>query len=87
MNAIPPPTERIRLRRTIQHRPSLQARIRRRARILALIERERLVDAMVAELYLGRLNEDEIDTWEPVRGTSTILERLYVKIGNKRTDT
>lgn len=86
MNAIPPPRERIRLRGTIAHRPSLAARIKRRARTLALIERERLVDAMVAELYLGRLQEDDVDTWEPVRRTSPILEKLHAAIGEKRRE-
>lgn len=80
---IPPPTERIRLRRRIEHRPSLQKRIKRRARVLAFLERERCIDAMIAELYLGRISELDIETWEPVRGSAPFLEDLYARIRRK----
>lgn len=77
---LPPPTERVRLRRRIEHRPSLRARIKRRARVLAFLERERCIDAMIAELYLGRITEQDIEAWEPVRGSAPFLEDLYARI-------
>jgi len=85
MNGIPPPADRVRLR-ILARRPSLRARIRRRAREIAMIECERFVDAMIAEIYLGRLDEGLIEWWRPVWGYAPILEKLYAAISEKRKE-
>jgi hypothetical protein len=63
---------------------SLRRRILRRARDLALLERQRYYKAMVAELYLGRVSEEDIELWTPMVGASATLEKLYEAIGEKR---
>jgi hypothetical protein len=74
-------------RRRQDRRQSLRLRIDRRARELAARDQAGYFKAMVAELYLGRINEGDVDTWEPVRGSSPILEQLYAAIGDTRKET
>jgi len=72
------------LERRKRVRLSLRRRIERRARELGMIERQRCFNAMVAELYLGRINEDDVDAWEPVRGTSPALEHVHAAIARRQ---
>ena len=72
------------LERRKRVRLSLRRRLERRARELGMLERQRCFNAMVAELYLGRINEDDVDTWEPVRGFSPILEHVHAAIAKRQ---
>jgi hypothetical protein len=78
----PTPEDR---RRRLDLRQELRLRIHLRARQLAAIDQAGHFRSMLVELELGRLDEDDIESWEPVRGTSPILERLYNQIRSKGT--
>jgi hypothetical protein len=71
-------------RRRRDRRQSLRLRIDRRARELAARDQAGYFKAMIAELYFNRLDENDIERWQPVRGSSPILEQLYTAIGEKR---
>jgi hypothetical protein len=71
-------------RRRRDRRQSLRLRIDRRARELAARDQAGYFKAMIAELYFNRLDENDIERWQPVRGSSPILEQLYAKLGGNR---
>jgi hypothetical protein len=58
----------VRLSRRFRDGRALRRRIERRARTLALLERQRVQEAMVSDLILGHLDEQLIEIWEPARG-------------------
>ena len=74
-------------RRRRDRRHELRLRIDRRARELAAADQVHYFRAMIAELYLGRLDESDVERWQPVRGFSPILEQLYAKIGGNGRET
>jgi hypothetical protein len=73
-------------RRRRDRRQALRLRIDRRSRELAARDQAGYFKAMVAELYFNRLDEGDIERWEPVRGSSPILEQLYAKLGGPRQE-
>lgn len=51
-----------------RRRPSLRARILRKARALALLNQERYDRAMLSDLLHGKLNETHVEYWQPISG-------------------